>query len=243
MINKSRFPEYNLLTAKAVMDENYSDIKMDDDTFVEKAYYAWKNIGNRFSYLHVYEEDIPDNGELEIPDNVDSIETVTASDYFYNSYVNQFDNFFFYDNGSLLSSVSEIEKPVFQDERYNKMGPFVNYELHGKNKLHFDKALSGAKICVIYKGIISDEDCLPLINHREAEAIAHQVAYVETRRLARMGDKNMAQFIQIAKQEADTAMARAAIPEEINENLMDQVLNTKTSFDRKSYNRNFKFRK
>ena len=244
MINHAKFPEYNFMSAWGIMDEYYP-LLMDQDTFLEKAWHGWKQIGNKFSYLHVYEAKIPNDGILEIPDNVEAIDVVTSNEHFYNYYINnsRYESMFFYRDGSLLKKLSDLKKPVFQNELSNRLGVDINYELHGSNILHFDTGLEGLEVCIVYTGIISDEDCNPMITYKEAEAMAHYVAYVEIRRKAFMGDKNMAALIQLAKQESDIAIAAATIPEQLNENLMEQVFNTKTSFDRKSYNRNFKFRK
>ena len=244
MINHAKFPEYDFLAAWALMDEYYP-LMMDKDTFLEKAWYGWKQIGNKYSYLHVYEADIPNDGIVEIPDNVESIEVVTTNEYFYNTYLgnSKYESIFFYRDGSLLKKIADLDKPVFQNELVNRLGAFINYELHGSNILHFDKEFAGSEICIVYSGIISDEDCNPMITYKEAEAIAHYVAHVDTRRKAFMGDKNAAALIQMTKKESDIAIAAARIPEQLNENLMDQVFNIKTSFDRKSYNRNLKHRK
>jgi len=244
MIDSSQFPKYNFFSSWAFLDEMYP-MMFDRDTFLEKAWYAWKKIGNKYSYLHVYEAEVPEDGVVEIPDNVETIETVTSNSYFYNDYVNRVSgsSIFIYRNGSQLTQISSLDKPVIDNEIYNKIGPFVNYELHGTNILHFDKSLYGMEVCIIYSGIISDEDCNPMITFKEAEAIAYQVAYVEFRRKASMGDKNASNMIQIARQEADNAMSAATIPEQLSENFNDQVLNEKFSFDRKIYNKNYKFRK
>ena len=111
------------------------------------------------------------NGEIELPCNCDIIEAVTycGEDFNYTSNLK--------DNGDLRSAYIEnyIEsRKAFTDPFYIS-GKYVKYKRVG-NKLYVDKGLS--KVNILYQGIELDEEGLPVINDKEAIAIAEYIAYV-----------------------------------------------------------------
>jgi|GEM_PF-5907863 len=239
---KSNLPKYTFLHAKAMLDELY-DMRIMEDSFIEKAYISYKAIGNSYSYKHVFIGIVGADNKLELPDNVEYINMVNYPTYFYD--ILAYDNIFLYVNGSrLFSEVSDEWASRFGDKSVSdRNGHNLTYNLNTDGTISFPQGdFAGKQVAVLYDGLLVDEDCNPMLYYSEVKAIAHNVAYIEARKKAFSGDQLMGSLMQYAKKEADTAIANATIPERFTYNELDQLLNINVSYDRKVYNRAYKFK-
>lgn len=242
MENVSKYPEYNFLNAKAVMEELYP-IRIPEDKFLEKAYYAWKELPDRHSDYHVFISDVNTNNRINLPENVDYIMNVTYANYFY---YNMFGDasIFLYRNGSRLTYPSSEEWSHYNIDKSKKdnFRQNITYDLND-GYIEFPQGdLENTKIAILYRGLLVDDNCDPLLYYREVQAVAARVAFYETRYNAMMGVPNTAELLQYLELQSNTTILRAGMPENVTDNQWDQYLNVKTSFDRKSHNKNYKFR-
>lgn len=94
---------------------------------------------------------------------------------------------------------------------------------------------------VVYHGILADDEGLPLCNDKELRAIAAFVAYATLYKEGiKKRDGNILKLAQTVKEDWLRACNAARIPEHFSQNDMDQILDTKTSWNRKSYMKSFK---
>jgi len=122
---------------------------------------------------------------------------------------------------------------------YHKRGSdgYITYQLKDTKTIAVDIKYAEQEIVMAYTGISVDQDSYPLITRKQANAIAVVCAYNIILKRALRGDQGAANSLTFLKQEVGRMKQAAAIPENITENDIDQVLDAKTSFNRKSYRR------
>jgi hypothetical protein len=229
------------LTAYAKAKRLYS-LDMNEDDFIEAAYYAWRQIGNIAPTINKFFVTLPDDSIIELPETCEFVQSVTQLDN-----PKQFPTF---DSGGpkdrQLPSVQVVEyQPTRNQSQFASYGESVNYELLNKNTIKVTSPdLLGRDIQVVFMSMNVGEDGLPLLNDKEVSAIAAEVArQIMTAKMSGMVGKqtSMAQaqvsttMLQFITQEAARLMAAAKIDEKINDDGLDKMLDIKTSWDRKIY--------
>lgn len=205
------------------------------DEFEEIGLIAYGMIGNKNVRLYRYSTNIDkEDLSVELPCNCDILEAVTYNFEDWN-YANGITP-----PGDTHSAFTEhyIEsQKAFNDPLYIR-GKYAHYERVG-NKLYFDK--NYGKVNILYKGQVLDDDGLPIINDKEVDAIACFCAYVKKQKegLA-TNNSGLLQIAQMLKNDWRTKCSQAQVPEEISQNEMDSILDVKTSWNRKKYNKSYK---
>lgn len=212
---------------------DFYGIVMGEDQFENVGLHAWDHIGNKNNRTYVFEGEIVDN-QLELPCNADIIEAVlhcgesyTSTDGISNDNADMF-------NGSIEN---EIEANKVTTEFLYESGRFVDYERNG-NKLYFKV---GGTVRVIYKGVFVDDTGLPFLNFKEVDAISKYCAFVHLQKQAMITkDQAMAQIAMMMRQQWQFSVEDARSPIYLNQNDMDNLLNVKSSWDRKRFGLSFK---
>ena len=223
--------KYSLSLAQLLYDV---DIVNEDDA-IEIGLVAHEKIGNKNTQLfkeHLY---INEQGYAELPCNCDIIEAVTyegLEDWNYTSNIK--------DNGDLNSLHTEMyieNQKKFLDPFYIS-GKYVKYKRVG-NKLYTNKGLN--KITILYHGILLDEEGLPEINDKEANAIALYIAYVyKYKEAIKTNNKVLMQVAMDLKQSWLFHCDQARVAEYISQEEMNKILDAQTSWNRKVYGKSFK---
>lgn len=205
------------------------------DDFDEIAYIAHQMIGNKYIRYYKYVAHVdPKTLSIDLPCNCDEIEAVTIphEDWNYSDGVHF--------NGDVYSAWVEeyIEaRKRFTDPLYIR-GKYVHYERVG-DKLYFQHPYH--TVLIIYEGEILDEDGLPQINDKEVQAIATYAAYISKfKEGLRTNNQSIMNSAQLLKREWDKFCDAARVPEHIDQNDMNDILDVKSSYMRKSYGRSFK---
>lgn len=210
-------------------------IKMDPNKFEEIALTAWHKIGNRQTRLFRFSTEIQCPGNyVDLPCNCDIIEAVTYDFEDWNYTTNQTVN------GDYASQFIEsyIEgRKAFENPLYIS-GKYAKYERVG-DTLYFDK--NYGKINILYKGIILDDDALPYINEKEKQAIACFCAYAEKfREGLEKQNANIIQMAEILNQKWLKLCDAARVPVYLNQNDINKILDAKSSWNRKQFNKSYK---
>ena len=92
-------------------------------------------------------------------------------------------------------------------------------------------------IVVAYSGLTTDSEGYPLITRKQANGIAASILLQQTTKKALRGDQAAANMLAFAKEESGRLKQAASIPEDINDNEIDEILNAKTAFNRKNFGR------
>ena len=228
---------YSFNTAYTQARELYG-LELDPDVFESMGLVAWDRIGNKDFRLYRYStqptEDYLGFWYVDLPCNCDIIESVTTNYEDYqkttpttlagnnqNGWIEGYVESRKYNTGSLYSS-----------------GKFIKYREEG-NKIimndHFEV------INIFYKGVIVDETGLPMLNDKEMDAIASFCIFADTRKKAIITkDPTSWQMVPYLEQQWLQKCSQARVPDYINQNEMDEILNVVSSWDRKRYGKSYK---
>ena len=225
----------NFNTIFEKLDLQYG-IEMDDDDVLDLGLIAWNKIGNKNYRLYRYRGKVnPEDHSVDLPCNcdVDMIEAVT---YDFEDW-NYTDNLKV--NGDYQSGFTEtyVERlRHFTDDLYQS-GKFVKYE-KGYQKIYVHEPIP--EVNILYKGVIMDEEQLPYITDKEAEAIACYVAYTE--KFKKGWQTNNTQLIQLAQmlEQRWLKLCDAARVRKLNQNDMNEILDVRSSYGRKYYGKSYK---
>lgn len=210
-------------------------LTLQEDEFEEIALTGWNFIGNRRMRIYRYQVYVDDCSKgVELPCNVDQLEAVTTNWEDWNYSTNDTPN------GNIYSSFVEqyIEhRKFFKDPLYAR-GKFIKYEQVG-DKLYFDRPYG--HINILYRGIILDDDGLPEITDKEALALATYCAHVIKFKEGMLtNNANTIQFAESLRRQWLLRADQARNDYYMSQNEWDQVLEAKTSWNRKSHSRSYK---
>lgn len=210
-------------------------LELEPEQFEELGLTAWNLIGNKTVRLYNYSADIScDNLSVQLPCNCDIIEAVTYNHEDWNYSTNKTVNGDY--NSQFTEQYIEARK-LYQAPLYIS-GKYAKYERVG-DTLYFDKDYG--KVNILYKGIILDEDGLPKVNEKEALAIATYIAFATKQKQGWItNNQNIIQLAQYLYQQWLKYCDSARVPLSIDQNTMNQVLDAKSSWNRKVYNKAYK---
>lgn len=228
---------YPFNTAYNQAQELYG-IQLNPDEFETLGIIAWDKIGNKQFRWYVYEAEPTQSstGEyyIDLPCNCDIIEAVTTD---YEDYQKT--------TPTTLAGNNQngwIEGYI-ESRKYNTgfgyiSGKFIKYTREG-NTIHLSDKFQ--KVKILYKGVVVDDDGLPYLNEKELDAIAAYCAYASDFKQARLTrDQFTFQMSQISEAKWKNLCTQARVPDYINQNEMDEILNVATSWDRKRFGKSFK---
>ena len=221
----------NFFTAMSQCRMFYGTEINDEDDFAEIGLTAWNMIGNKRTKLYHVCRDIDCSTlSIELPCNADIIEAVTYSYEDFNHSPSYAPDYRFVEQYS--ERRKHFDNPLYQS------GKFVKYERVG-NTLYFDKDYG--RIHILYRGVILDDDGLPELTDKETDAIATFVAYMaKYKEGLKNNNSNIIQMSQLLKRDWERKCDQARTPDYINQNDMNEILDAKSSWDRKHYNYSYK---
>lgn len=224
---------YNNFHYVAVLLDQMYGIEMEDEDLEELGLIAWELIGNKRVKLYSYNTCIDENNSIQLPCNASSIESVTSHYEDWNRVTN------YSEHGDQRSSFieSHIEAEKVYPSPYYSPGKLLGYEQVG-GTLYFKK--NYGSINILYKGILADEEGLPLLSNKEALAIATYIAYVqkykEGLKTSNTVIMNLASSLE-GKWHKQCDQARVT---NLSQNDMNQILNVKDSWNRHQYGYSYK---
>jgi hypothetical protein len=244
-------PFYDFMYGKYLI-QDYFDLQMHEDDYVERAYNIFRDIGNIATAIHAFEFEIGNSCVVDLPCNVEFIEAVSTGQewrddcgdniiLFHADHMNTPNNNFFADAIS-NPSASRVNLST-QTSNLHPKGEFIPYELQGSaggRRLSFTQDCIGTKGVVIYRGICVDHDGNPLLARKEAEAIAYKLQFMDVQKKSFMGDPNAKSMLEYIKTESGRKMAAAKIPEYITQNHLNRMLSAMTRHDRKVFDSSYK---
>lgn len=210
-------------------------INMQEDEFEEIALVGWNLIGNKRTKLYRYSACLDAcQKELELPCNCDILEAVTTSfeDFQHVDNISEHDREGSFDTEQYIEHRKAFKRPDYAS------GKFVTYERVG-DTLYFTQPYS--KINILYRGLVLDDNGLPEITDKEASALATYIAYISKYKKALMNnDQASLTMAQMLKQEWLLKCEQARTDHQWTQNDFDEILDAKTNWDRKLYNKSIK---
>jgi|GEM_PF-2268346 len=236
MENNAELAKYNIYSAQTKLEEDWG-LVLKTPTFLEWAYNAASKIGFNKNFVKIGVTVLED-GLVSLPFKAENIKSVTTD---YNNFLswNVLNADILNENG--IPKIIDRFGIATEDLSLNPdqlKGNYVDFIFENESELMVNPELKGRKVYVLALVKMVDDDNLPLFTEKQIEAIATYCAYIYTRRNAFAGIKGL--DLAFMKSEADKAIASARIPDYISDNEWDRVLDAKTSFNRKSYNKSFR---
>lgn len=210
-------------------------LELEPINFEELALVAWNLIGNKTVRLYRYYDKVDCiDFSIKLPCNCDIIEAVTYNHEDWNYSTNKTVNGDY--NSQFTEQYIESRK-LYSDPLYIS-GKYAKYERVG-DRLYFDKDYG--QVAILYKGVILDDDGLPQVNDKEALAIATYLAYVTKQKQGWItNNQNLLQEAQYMQQQWLKYCDSARVPSHLSQNDMDEILQAKSSWARKSFNKSYK---
>lgn len=226
---------FNFHYAQVLAKQRYN-IEMLPEDFEELGLLTFERIGNRRTKLHKSCVKVSSDNTIELPDSCDIIKAIT-----YNFEDARFTSPI-YDYGDINSVV--IENYIEQNKHLTSpdyiSGRYVKYTQNG-NTIYLKDNCRGEVLNILYEESLLDDEGLPKITSEEALAIATDVASVELfKKGLSTNNQGLIQMSQVLEQKAARYIDQARIPESISDNEMNEILDAKTSADRKVYNKSYK---
>ncbi len=225
---------FNINTVYGLVETLYG-ITPNESNFEDIVMNGWSYINNKHTRLYRYVADADKDGVLDLPCNVDVIESVhipmpDAKMTSNKTVFNEINTLF---TEGYIDAWKRLEDP------YWTRGKLVKYD-EGNNQLFFARPYKN--IMVVYHGIIVDEETgLPLVTDKEIKALAAYVAYASLYREGiQKRNPDIMQFAQTIYADWLKLCNAARIPEHLSQNEMDSILDVKTRWDRKQYGRSYK---
>lgn len=125
--------------------------------------------------------------------------------------------------------------------KYDDRIGYISYYLIDSNLIHVGEEHAGNSIVVAFTGISVDKEGYPMITRKQANALAvYSGKYMIIKNLAR-GNAKQAQLLEFFIAESGRLMQSASLPEDITDNELEELMDAKTSFNRKSFRRPMKY--
>lgn len=224
--------KYAISLAQMLYDIDINDM----DTLIEIGLVAYGFIGNKNTSLNSEIVNVdPKSGLVKLPCKADLVEAITfpyAEDWNRTSNVKNYGDF----NSLNIEQYIERSK-VTRDPLYIS-GRYVKYRREG-NYIYVTENVE--QVCVLYHTEQLDDDDLPLINDKEAIAIADYIAYtVKYKEALRSNNQAVFQMAQIIKKQWQIHCDAARVPEYVSQNEVDDLLEVMSSANRKVHGRSYK---
>lgn len=229
--------DYPFKTAYTQARELYG-LELNPDEFESIGLTAWSRIGNKKCKVYKYQVkptlSVLNEWYIDLPCNVDEIEAITANyeDYQKTTPTNLAGN---NQNGWIEGY---IETRKYNTGMLYASGKFIKYRQEGNQIFLSDKF---DVVNILYRGFIVDDEGLPSLTDKELDAVAVFCAYTDMFKKALISrDSASMQFAQLLEQKWLKLCTQARLPDYINQNEMDEILNVGVSWDRKRFGRSFK---
>lgn len=217
--------------------ETLYNISIPEDQFEEIALLGWDLIGNKRMRIYRYQTEVDQNGNVELPCNTDTIEAVTTNWEEWNNVTNNSPE------GDLNSAFTEsyIEhRKQFKHPLYAN-GKFLKYERIG-NTLHFEQCYG--PINIVYRGVVLDDSGLPTLTDKEASALATYCAYIiKFKEGISTNNGALIQMAEVLRQQWLIKADQARVGYYMSQNEWDEILDARTNWNRKQFNKSLKLYK
>lgn len=224
--------KYAISLAQMLYDIDINDM----DTLIEIGLVAYNFIGNKNTQIvaDIVNVDMR-TGLVNLPCKADLVEAITypkIEDWNYTSNTKNFGDF------NTLNVEQYIEKSKQSVDPLYVSGRLIKYRREG-NYIYVNEKVD--VVCVLYHVEQLDEEDLPLINDKEAIAIADYIAYtIKYKEALRSNNSNVFQMAQTIKKQWLLHCDAARVPEYVNQNEMNDLLEIASSYNRKVHGRSFK---
>ena len=221
--------------AQVLADQLYGT-NIETEDFEELGLLAFDRIGNKGSILHKSCVRVSNNNTITLPENCGRIEALTYDfeDANFDSPLHNYGDIDSINIENNIEQTKELTSPQYISGRY------VKYTTNG-NILYLKDDCKGKVLNLLYYENIVNDDDLPQITYKEALAIATYVAQVQMfKKAIATNNSGLMQMSQLLEKKLAYYIDQARIPDSVSQNEMNEILDTKSSYDRKVYGKSYK---
>ena len=226
---------YDFHYAQVLANQLYNT-DMEPEDFEELGLLAFDRIGNKRSILHKSCVKVTNDNTITLPENCGRIEALTYDfeDANFDSPLHNYGDIDSINIENNIEQTKELTSPQYISGRY------VKYTTDG-NTLYLKDDCRGKVLNLLYYENIVNEDDLPQITYKEALAIATYVAQVQMfKKAIATNNSGLMQMAQLLEKKLAYYIDQARIPDYISQNEINEILDTKSSYDRKVYGKSYK---
>jgi hypothetical protein len=216
-------------------------ISLNDDTFIERAYYIWRSIGNIATELKVAKVNVSTDLVVTLPQDCEFVRSLSTMDFQDNkNFDGSYGDYSYSPKGRSPevrpdASMTSIEANV-RASISSTPGERISYKTYpGYLKIE-SLFMAGQQAELVYNSIVTGEDGLPLLNDLEIDAIVYMLALGEAEMGLFRKDPGSDKILAYLTPLAERAMCAAKSDEKISDDALDQLLDIKTSWGRKVHN-------
>lgn len=237
MENISNLPDHRIFTAMALLDT--LGVSMEYDMFLEFAQFALTRVRPMCVTTKIIGE-VDEYGLCDLPIDVKYIKAVSLS---YGDFCSwKTDQEILEANGIRTTNRDGGSKTDYSNSNHRVIGEYVDFSLVDKSTIKITKGLTNSNIHVLCLAPLLDEEGMPMLTLKQVEALAYQIALLYAQRMMFQGCKGGLD-IQYLTMQASRRTAQSRVPDYISDNAWNEILDVRHSHDRKSFNKDFKFRK
>ena len=224
--------KYSITLAQMLYDIDINDM----DTLIEIGLIAYNFIGNKKTQLNTKIVNVDQRtGLVSIPCNATLIEAITYPNCEDWNYTSNIKNYGDLDSLNIEQYVERSKQSI--DPLYIS-GKLIKFRQEG-NYIYVNENID--QVCILYHSEQLDEDDLPLINDKEAIAIADYIAYtIKYKEALRSNNPTIFQIAQTIKAQWLLHCDAARVPEYVNQNEMNDLLEVMSSYNRKVHGKSYK---
>ena len=226
-------------TAAARLNDR-SHIVFGDDTFVERAYWVWRQIGNIATESKVAFVNVSTDLIVTLPQDCEFVRSLSTTDFQDEMHSNgSFGDYYFNPKGrnpevrpdpATTSTEANVRTPIT-----TQPGERVDYSTYDGYLKVTSPLMAGRSAVLVYQSIVTGEDGLPLLNDIEAEAIAVTLALQEAEKALFRKEAGADVLVKYLSAESAKLMTEAKFDEKLSDDGLDQILDAKTNWGRKVY--------
>jgi hypothetical protein len=238
----------NIRAGLAVLKTNYG-FTIDEYDYLDIAVDVLRDIRYLGSTDYLAFKKVDSSGHISIPCNLGTIVAITtvtmAKEVFSDRIIQENEDDSAYPDDDHLKRQAIATAIGFgKTPGIDKPGStgYIPYSIDSLHKrIYVGNKYAHHSVGLAYTGTTTDLDGFPMITRKQANAIAAVCAKILCMRGANRGDKHLIGLIELYVGVSARLVQAASMPESINDNDIDELLNCKTSFNRKSINRPSKY--
>lgn len=236
MENEASRPDQSMNVAYAMLGT--LGIKMTYDDFLDLSYFGLNTVRP-----HCYTTKIPcivaENGTCDLLVDMKYIKAVSTMENTFEQW--RTEQTLGFDNGIAVTDIFEGIKSDYSNPEDRVYGEYLDFEVLDKSTVQVTPGLFGAQVYIVGLAPLLDADNLPLLTKKQVEALTYQVAVLVAQKQMILGCLTL--DLNYLTKMASKKVAQSRVPDFVSDNEWDEVLNIRSSFDRKVFNKDFKFKK
>jgi hypothetical protein len=227
------------MTANVRLNDRFH-VVLGDDSFIERAYWIWRQIGNIATEIKQAQVKVSTDLIVTLPQDCEFVKSLTTTDFEDAlHYGGSFGDYYFNPKGRNPEvkpdpATTSVEANV-RTSLTTVPGERVDYQTYDGYLKITSPMMAGRSALLVYSSIVKGEDGLPLLNDIEAEAIAVTLALREAEMSLFRKEVGADVLVKYLSAESARLMTEAKLDEKISDDGFDAILDAKTSWGRKVF--------